>query len=178
MICTRWQTSSKPNIKRKSAKTSRMIRQISWFMPSKLFFVPGTTQELMFTVWTMIFHIHGELLSMYRWWLSATWERHPVQVLPLPVTRQPVRIVLWVNSFWMPRVKMLWPVSVHHRRFLICRRLCRMFMTSLLVSAINLKTITEICRIWNLLLKTVISICCRLVTANVPLRLHLRLPVI
>ena len=147
-------------------------------MPSKPFSDHGTIQEPTFIVWTMTFRTHGEQQSMSRWWLSAIWERHPVRVSPLPVIRPPVRIIWWVNFFWMPRAKMLLPVFVHRRKFLIFRKLCRMSMTSLWASAILLKIITETCRIWNLPLRMAISICCRPVTANVPHRQPLRLPVI
>ena len=150
----------KQHIKPLLAKTShKMLKNNLWVL-LKLYLDHGITQELMFTDKWTTFLIHGELLLTFKQWCLVTWVKHQELVLHSLVTLQLVNQDLWVNTLWTHKVKTLLLVLELLKKLKhLLKNTIQQFINNFLTLLQNLKSISTICKIWNLPFKKVSFIC-------------------
>src|SRR5690554_1952701 len=120
-----------------------------------------------------VFLPNGELPLTYRRWYSVTWDKLLLQAYASVVMPPQEKTNLWVNTLSMHRVKTLLPEYAHRNKspksdhsagpswpvflrpkgwhtILLWKKLCLKSTWNSMQSRPNWKTITKICRTWNL----------------------------
>ena len=111
-------------------------------------------KELSYTEEWMTFRGTGELQSMYSQWYSEIWAIPPVQALPLRETPPPEQRAFMANIWSTHRVRTLLQESVRRSPLPDWKKTCRNAMRNFWKLQTVWKSITVICRIWNLPLRT------------------------